>query len=229
MKRLFIIALVCVLLLSMAACGGDTSAANAGKLENGLKSLRIAVDPGHGGIDNGAAGTDTGVTEAELNLEISELIAKQFILAGADVLLTRKTAEVDYTGEGNTQKRRDMNSRSKLVKSQDPQVLVSIHLNKYPSRKVSGAQVFYQKGSEEGEKLATCIQDAINTGIPGIKKRLAKSGDYFMLKVTESPAVIVECGFLSNHDEEKKLMDPKYREKLANCIFNGICAYLGVR
>jgi N-acetylmuramoyl-L-alanine amidase len=228
MKRFMALLAVIAVLISMTACG-SSSAANAVKLENGLHSLRIAVDPGHGGIDNGAVGTDTGVFESTLNLEISQLVAKQFMLAGADVLLTRKSAEVDYTGDGNTQKRKDMNNRSKVVTAQNPQVLVSIHMNKYPDRKVNGAQVFFQKGSVEGEKLASCIQDALNSGIEGAKKRSAKSGDYYMLKVTQSPSVIVECGFLSNHDEEKRLLDPQYREKLSDCIFNGICSYLGIK
>lgn len=216
-----------LLMLCLVACGGKAFYASADTLESGLHGLRIAIDPGHGGIDKGAVGTDTGITEAELNLEISQLLAKRLMLDGSDVLLTRKSADVDYTGDGNTQKRRDMNSRARLVQAQDPQVLVSIHLNKYPSRSVSGAQVFYQKGSEGGEMLAVSIQQALNDGLDA-RNRLAKAGDYFMLKVHECPSVIVECGFLSNHNEEKKLLDASYREKLAECIYQGICAYLGM-
>ncbi len=221
-------ALLCSLVITMLLSACDQSiTVHTGTLESGLHGVRIAIDPGHGGIDRGAAGTDTGVTEAEINLEISQLLAKRFMLDGSDVLLTRKSADVDYDGEGNTRKRRDMNNRARLVRAQNPQVLVSIHLNKYPSRRVSGAQVFFQKGSEEGEKLAVCIQQALNDGLDA-RDRVAKSGDYFMLKVHDCPSVIVECGFLSNHDEEKKLLDPKYREKLAGSIYQGIRAYLGV-
>lgn len=145
------------------------------------------------------------------------------------MLLTRKSADVDYSGDGSTLKRRDMNNRARLIAAQNPQVVVSIHMNKYPNRKLSGPQVFYEKGSAEGEKLAVCIQDALNSGTDGNTKRLAKPGDYFILKVSASPSVIVECGFLSNHNEEKKLLDPAYREKLADCIYKGICSYLGVQ
>lgn len=227
MRKLVLVLVAAVMLFAVASCQGEDSSANAGKLENGARSLRVAIDPGHGGIDNGAVGIDTGIAEAELNLEISQLLAKKFMLDGADVLLTRKTQEVDYSGEGNTQKRKDMNKRAELVTDQDPQVLVSIHMNKYPDRKVSGAQVFFQKGSEEGEKLAGCIQAELNGGLEA-KDRTAKSGDYFMLKVSECPSVIVECGFLSNRDEEKKLLTPDYREKIADCIYRGICKYLGI-
>jgi N-acetylmuramoyl-L-alanine amidase len=228
MKKFLVLLAVSALVLLQASCASSASA-NSVKLESGIRSLRIAIDPGHGGIDNGAIGTDTGVYESTLNLEISQLLAKQFMLSGADVLLTRKTTDVDYTGAGDTMKRRDMNSRAKLITAQDPQLLVSIHMNKYPNRKYSGAQVFYEKGSDESEKLATSIQDALNAGLGGSAKRLAKPGDYFILKVTKSPSVIVECGFLSNHDEEKKLLDPNYRGKLAECVYKGICAYLEIK
>lgn len=235
MKKWLVLLTAAAVAFSTATCGAPAHEAEVAPapapipLESGLRSLRIAIDPGHGGIDNGAVGTDTGVYESALNLEISQLIAKQFILDGADVLLTRKSADVDYSGEGNTLKRKDMNNRARLITAQNPQVVVSVHMNKYPNRKYSGAQAFFQKGSAEGEKLAVCIQDALNSGLDGEKKRVAKSGDYFILKASPSPSVIVECGFLSNHNEEKKLLEPEYREKLANCIYEGICKYLGVQ
>jgi N-acetylmuramoyl-L-alanine amidase len=236
MKKLQVLLAIAAASLLMTTCGLPASVEEAPEpmpasavFPENLRSLRIAIDPGHGGIDHGAIGTDTGVYESTLNLEISELIAKKFMLAGADVLLTRKSADVDYTGEGDTLKRKDMNSRARLIAAQAPHVVVSIHMNKYPNRRLSGSQVFYEKGSAEGEKLAVCIQDELNAGLDGSKKRLAKPGDYFILKASDSPSVIVECGFLSNHDEEKKLLDPKYREKLADCIYRGICAYLGVQ
>lgn len=227
MKKWVTILAAATLLASLAACSRSAFSASAGTLKSGMHGLRIAIDPGHGGIDKGAAGTDSGVTEAEINLEISQILAKRFMLEGCDVLLTRKSPDVDYSGDGSTYKRRDMNNRARLVKAQAPLVLVSIHLNKYPSRRVSGAQVFFQKGSEDGEKLAACVQQALNEGLDA-RDRVAKSGDYFMLKVHGCPSVIVECGFLSNHDEERKLLDPRYREKLAACIYKGICSYLGI-
>jgi N-acetylmuramoyl-L-alanine amidase len=249
MKRVFVLVGVLALLVIVAACGSIPSLANnivkmvngivsgvadSGKtssevLKDGMSSLRITVDPGHGGIDIGATGTDTGTKESVLNLQVSELVAKLFTDAGANVLMTRTTADVDYTSDGDTPKLKDMNSRAKLVKKQDPQVLVSIHMNMFTDRSVSGPQVFYQKGNGEGLKLAQSIQDALNTGIDSPNKRSAASGDFFMLRITESPSVIVECGFLSNHDEEKKLLDPDYQEQLANCIYKGVCNYLGVK
>jgi N-acetylmuramoyl-L-alanine amidase len=236
MKKLLVLLMVAAVPLLTVTCGMPASVAEApapmpasAAFPESLRGLRIAIDPGHGGIDHGAIGTDTGVYESTLNLEISQLIAKKFMLEGADVLLTRKSADVDYTGEGDTMKRKDMNNRARLILAQDPHVLVSIHMNKYPNRSLSGAQAFFQKGSQEGEKLAACIQDELNAGLDAGRKRAAKSGDYFILKVSDCPSVIVECGFLSNHTDEEKLLDPKYRQKVADCIYRGICAYLGLK
>jgi N-acetylmuramoyl-L-alanine amidase len=225
LKRILVVLMTLMLLTS---CEPAKPAANS-KLEGGIKSLRIAIDPGHGGIDHGATGKTTGVPEDTLNLEISKLLAKRFILAGADVLLTRESEDVVYAEEGNTKKRQDMNQRAKVVQQQNPHVLISIHMNMYSNSKYSGAQTFYDKGNEEGRQLAECIQRELIAGLSDDNKREVKTGDYFVLKITKSPSVLVECGFLSNAKEEKKLCDPDYQKKVADCIFQGICDYLGVQ
>ena len=224
MRRILSLAVVTCIALALSACGGNSR--SAAGLAGDPGSLRIALDAGHGGIDNGATGVDTGTPEDTLNLEIVQHIAKRFMISGADVLLTRKSDDVDYSGDGGTKKRRDMNNRAERIAEQDPGIVVSIHMNKYPNRKLHGAQVFYEKGSKEGEKLAQCIQDSLNAAL-GYTKRLAKPGDYFILKASDCPSVIVECGFLSNAEEEKKLLDAGYRKRLAECIYEGICTYLG--
>lgn len=228
MKRI-LISLV-LLMLALSGCRTTQSAAHANsELAEGLRSLRIAIDPGHGGIDRGASGKVTGVHEDDLNLAVSQLLAKKFMLAGADVLMTRTSADVVYGDEGNTLKRRDMNHREKIIQEQDPHVMVSIHMNTYPNSKFKGAQTFYDKDNEEGQKLAQSIQQALRDGLPGKNTREIKPGDYFVLKITEKPSALVECGFLSNPDEEKLLSDPDYQQKIADCIYKGICDYLGVQ
>ena len=227
MKRYIELVLIAFMLL-LTACQPIVSEANF-KLENGMKSLRITIDPGHGGIDHGAVGTKTGVLEDTLNLDISQMLAKKFMLAGADVLLTRTDEAVVYSDQGDTQKRRDMNYRAKIVNEQNPQVMVSIHMNKYPNAKYSGAQTFYAQGNEEGKLLAQCIQDELISGLTDNNNRQIKTGDFFVLKITKNASALVECGFLSNAAEEKKLCDPEYRKKVAECIFSGICRYLGVQ
>ncbi len=207
------------------ANGRATGVAGEG---NGLTGFRVAIDPGHGGIDHGAVGVN-GTTEEAINLQIATQLAKQFTLAGADVLLTREGSEVDYTGTADTKKRRDMQNRARLITAQDPQIVISIHLNSYPDGRYRGAQTFYQKGSDEGKKLAEAVQQALVEGLPGDNNRGCKSGDYFMLKVTENPSILVEAGFLSNAEEEKLLGQADYQTKIAACIFHGVCDYLGVQ
>jgi N-acetylmuramoyl-L-alanine amidase len=121
-----------------------------------------------------------------------------------------------------------MDHRVKLVKEGDPNLLVSVHMNTFSDRVVLGAQVFNQKGSEKGRKLAQCIQEALNSGANEKMKREARSGDYYMLRETSCPGVIVECGFLSIAEDEKNLQDPEFQAKLADCIYKGVCAYLGL-
>lgn len=238
MKKILTLLLAATLIAFTASCSSITylanvllpgpEATNAQPKVDGISSLRIAVDPGHGGIDGGTSGIDTGVSEAELNLAVSKLLADKFKQAGADVMMTRQSADVDYSGDGDTMKLKDMNNRAKLVKAQNPHVLVSIHMNTFSDRSVSGAQVFYQQGSDEGRKLALKIQDQLNSGVDSEKARHVESGDYFMLRETDCPGVIVECGFLSNRDDEKMLQNPDYRKKLVDNIYKGICKYVGL-
>lgn len=236
MKKFLSIMAISALMLLAASCSLiDFSAdaadrgAGAGAAVKGVSGLKIAIDAGHGGIDKGTSGTDTGVSEADLNLAIAQLLEGNFTQAGADVTMTRKSADVDYSGEGDTQKLKDMNNRIKLIRAQSSKVLVSIHMNTFSDRSVSGAQVFFQKGSAEGEKLAQSIQAALNDGVNGTGKRHVESNDYYLLKGVDCPSVIVECGFLSNHEDEKNLQDQNYQKKLVDCIYKGVCSYLGVQ
>lgn len=238
LKKPLAAALAALLLAGCAACSSITYLANAiwpqaakeedSKTVTSIADIGVAIDPGHGGIDGGAAGEDTGVSEAELNLTVSKLLQDRLRQAGADTLMTRETADVSYDGSGDTMKLKDMDHRVKLVREQKPDMLVSIHMNTFSDRAVLGAQVFYQKGSEKGKKLAECIQEALNSGANDKKKREVRSGDYYMLRETSCPGVIVECGFLSNAEDEKNLQDPEFQAKLADCIYKGVCAYLGV-
>lgn len=238
MKKILSFAFAVLLALSTASCDIIDFAANA--LNKGvvtgsalqvksLSDLRVAIDAGHGGIDNGTKGLDSGVLECDLNLAIAKLLADKFSLAGANALMTRETADVDYSGEGATQKLQDMNNRIKFIKNQNAQVLVSIHMNTFSDRSVRGAQVFYQKGSTAGEGFARSIQDALNAGLNDKNKRHNESGEYYLLKGVDCPSVIVECGFLSNSDDEKNLQDPEYQKKLVDCIYKGVCDYLGLK
>lgn len=188
-------------------------------------SKTIIIDPGHGGFDPGKVGT-TGVHEKEINLKIGLKLRDYLEQSGACVIMTR-TEDVDLDGDDTKQwKKGDMIKRVEKVNAADGDIMVSIHQNAFPQSNVKGAQVFFYKDSENGKVLADHIQKAIQVHADKENKRVAKhNGDYYVLLTTQVPAVIVECGFLTNSEEEKKLNTDEYQEKIAWSIYLGIIEY----
>ena len=191
--------------------------------ENAMFSMldaKIVLDAGHGGWDPGKTGTG-GANEKELNLAVVGKLAEYLEQGGAEVILTRESD--DALGEG---KRTDMAERRRIANESGADILVSIHQNAFPSAKVRGAQVFYHNSSGNGKVLAECVQESLRHRVDGSNNRQAKEDkDYYILRTTEFPAVLVECGFLSNAEEEKLLNDATYQEKLAWAIYCGILDY----
>lgn len=177
----------------------------------------IVLDAGHGGFDPGKVGTN-GEDEKNINLIILDKLQNFLEQAGATVVVTRATDEA----LGDT-KNEDMSNRKEIINGSDADILVSIHQNSYTSSNVKGAQVFYHEGSEEGKRLAELIQWNLKEYADSENKRIEKeNSDYYILKTTNIPAVLVECGFLSNADEEMLLNDSIYQEKIAWGIYVGI-------
>ena len=188
-----------------------------------VASKVIIVDPGHGGFDPGKPGI-TGEDEKDLNLKIGLKLRDYLEQAGAVVIMTRTTDD-DVDGmDGVKYKSKDMVERKKLSEGGD--ILVSIHQNSFTQPSVKGAQVFYNQKSDKGKKLAEIIQKSIKEQASPDNKRAAKSNtNYYVLKATNIPAVIVECGFLTNPEEEKLLNDEVYQDRLAWSIYVGIIKY----
>ena len=183
----------------------------------------VIVDPGHGGFDPGKPGIK-GEDEKHLNLKIAILLRDYLESAGAIVIMTRTTDD-DVDGmDGVKHKSKDMVERKKLAEGGD--VLVSIHQNSFTQSSVHGAQTFFNAKSEHGKQLAQHIQSQIKRYVDTTNRREAKSNtNYYVLKATEIPAVIIECGFLTNPEEEEKLNHPVYQEKMALGIYLGIVKY----
>lgn len=190
---------------------------------NVLTNKIIIVDPGHGGFDPGKPGI-TGLDEKDLNLKISLLLRNYLEQAGAIVIMTR-TSDDDVDGmDGVKHKSKDMVQRKKLSEGGD--ILVSIHQNSFTQPSVHGAQTFYNSKSEEGKALAKSIQKSIKEVADLDNRREAKSNtNYYVLKATNIPAVIIECGFLTNPEEEKKLNSESYQNQMALGIYLGILRY----
>ena len=213
--------ILCILLAGVIFFGGGKDLRSV-FAPSGQKT--VVIDPGHGGWDPGKAGT-LGENENELNLEISLELGRALEAGGYMVFFTRKTDEA--LGKS---KKEDMKIRVLTGDDFDADIFVSIHQNSYPSPNVKGAQVFYYNSSEDSKLLAQSIQKNLIETLDKENTRYAKANaDYYILKNTKIPAAIIECGFLSNPEEESKLNTEDYREKTAWAIYLGINEYFSLQ
>ncbi len=185
----------------------------------------VVIDAGHGGIDGGCVGKNTGVFESELNLAFAQNLANQLENLGVSAKLTRNDGNGLYDSSQKNLKKSDMKKRKEIIEDCNPELVVSLHMNSFPLSSCCGAQAFFKKGSEQGEKFAQCVQDELGVQIPDAKK-LAKVGDYYIVNCTDIPSVLVECGFLSNPQEEMLLQTKQYQTKICYAIACGIVKYL---
>ncbi|NLY85967.1 MAG: N-acetylmuramoyl-L-alanine amidase CwlD [Tissierellia bacterium] len=188
----------------------------------------IGIDPGHGGVDPGAV-SKSGVKEDEINLQIALNLKRLIEQSGGIVIMTRTNDEGLYSKEAKTlrqMKTEDLHKRKEIIENAECDIFISIHLNSFIRKTYYGAQTFYKKGSEEGERLATIIQDELRNILDKNNKRQPQArDDVFLLNEISVPSVLVECGFLSNEREEELLQDPIYQEKIAWAIYIGIMNY----
>lgn len=185
--------------------------------------ITILIDPGHGGEDPGKIGIN-GELEKDINLAISRKLSTYLNANGYHVILSRDTDCMLSEPDAANKKTSDLNARVRMM--QDADFVISIHQNSYPDSTVHGAQCFYYAGSKEGQALAATLQTALITLADPDNHRQAKANDsYYIMKNSDCPVVIVECGFLSNPDEALLLSDAQYQEKLALAITTGIRQY----
>jgi N-acetylmuramoyl-L-alanine amidase len=160
-------------------------------------------------------------------MRLSALLKEQ----GIQVVLTRETdvllydVNSDYQGQKKAQ---DVRKRLEIAKSQENPILVSIHMNYFAQTKYSGLQVWYSKNDTRSEILANLIQSNVKNELQPSNKRVTKqaTSSIFLLHNASFPAILIECGFLSNPDEARLLSDESYRQKLAEIIFNSIMTYI---
>lgn len=188
----------------------------------------VVLDAGHGTPDEGAQ-SSKGTTEAETNLKIALKVQSLLEQSGAIVILTRSDDEAIYSLDSKTLKQKkisDIHNRVKIGNEAQADIFVSIHLNKIPQEQYWGWQCFYKEGNEQSIKLAKSLQENLNEAIQKENKRVAmKLDNVYIMKHVEIPISIVECGFLSNKEEEKLLLEDSYQDKLAWGIYNGIIDY----
>lgn len=223
MKRGLELGMGILLLAGVFFLGREEAAVVGGVVE---EAPLVMIDAGHGGEDPGKVGVG-GTLEKDLNLAIAGKLKEYLEKNGIRTELTRTGDEgLNDLGASN-KKVQDLQRRCQKIHEAAPECVVSIHQNSYPEESVKGAQVFYYTHSLEGKQLAEKIQKHLVEQLDPENRRQAKgNGTYYMLKNTEAPLVIVECGFLSSREEEKKLVSEEYQELAARAVGDGVLEYL---
>ena len=194
----------------------------------------VIIDAGHGGFDGGAV-SDDGTVEKDINLSIALYLQEYLSIFNIKTIMIRETdCSVEDNGLNTIRQKKssDLHNRMKIMEETDNAIFVSIHQNKFPDGKYSGTQVFYSpKTKDESQVLAQTIQDYIvNTLQKDNKRQIKECGtSVFLMYNAVKPAVLVECGFLSNYEETQRLKSSEYQKKIAFCIAMGIQNYLSVR
>lgn len=220
MKKVIVAIITCLLIITYMMPVNAFAFNNSDKV--------ILIDPGHGGIDGGAK-SKAGTIEKDINLQISLKLRDNLEEKGYKVYMTRDEDEGLYQ-KGNTikeKKREDLNRRVQMKKETDCDIFVSIHQNMFPQSKCYGAQVWYAS-NEKSYNLATIVQETIKESVKDNNKRVAKPAAeaYLILRDKyEGASILVECGFLSNPDEEARLKSDEHQNLIVEGISNGIDKY----
>ena len=220
MRKVIVAIITCLLIITYIV------PVNASTIDNSDKV--ILIDPGHGGIDGGAK-SKTGTIEKDINLQISLKLRDNLEEKGYKVYMTRENDEGLYK-KGNTvkeKKREDLNKRVEMKKETECDIFVSIHQNMFPQSKCYGAQVWYAS-NENSYNLATVVQESIKQSVKDNNKRVAKPAAeaYLILRDKhEGASILVECGFLSNPDEESRLKSEDHQNLIVEGISDGIDKY----
>ncbi len=233
-KRIFFFfnfSVICILLVSVTYFAGEkiTSLGSAKDTAvNAGSKLTVIIDAGHGGLDGGAS-TDGGVLEKHLNLAVAKKLAALFSYTDIEVVMTRESDVMLASPDSSHKKRDDLNARLHMADNYENCIFISIHMNKFPVEKYSGLQVYYSKNLPESEALAEIIKNK-NTEYfqkNNIRETKAADSSIYILQNIKVPAVLVECGFLSNRAEAELLQTEEYQNKLAALIFASVTDHIG--
>lgn len=179
----------------------------------------VVIDAGHGGHDPGKVGVNDAL-EKDINLQIAKKVEKHLEKNGIEVVMTREDDVMEDT------KLEDMKKRVALINKTKPAITVSIHQNSYSDQNIKGAQVFYYTDSEVSKGAASLMQEELRKVDAENTRQIKSNSDFYMLKKTEVPTIIVECGFLSNPGEAEKLVSGEYQEQMAGVICDGILTWM---
>lgn len=237
-KRFLSVAIICVIsfafvfLLDMVYIRTSASAeTSASAVNTGLPV--VIIDSGHGGEDGGTS-SSSGIIEKDINLQISKKLESLFLMSGFKTIMTREDDRLIYDSSAQKMREKkvsDIHNRMNIINENPNSIFLSIHQNHFEQSKYYGTQVFYSKNNPESEIIAGIIQDNVRKYLQNENERQIKpSGtEIFLLHNAKSPAVMVECGFLSNPGEAQKLTDDDYQTEISVVIYQSIIEYLSSR
>ena len=215
----FLLIAVCINL----SCKIDNYLVKTVGINNIQTRKTVIIDPGHGGIDVGAVGID-GSLEKNINLSISLDLYDFLMVSGINTVLTRDgDYEVYRAGEQRTKS--DLYNRMDYINSVPDSILISIHQNHFENEAEWGTQIWYSPNDEKSPTIADKILNSVKKNIQPENKRINKKSDnsYYILYKAQKPSVMVECGFVSNENENKRLQDKEYQRDMAYSVLAGIC------
>ena len=216
MELLFALAVLAGLLFA-----GDKVRTYVSVQQENVRRNLVVLDPGHGGKDPGKVGADEEL-EKDINLAISLKVREKLEEDGMEVVMTREEDVMLSDGDADNKKLEDLNRRIGIINEQQPAIAVSIHQNSYSDPAVRGAQVFYFTHSDKGKQAAEALQKELLEFDQENTRDIKANDTYYLLKKTQVPTVIVECGFLCCPGEAELLTDEAYQEELAGAIGKGI-------
>ncbi len=226
-KKFWPLYLLTILVSIAATAGADQAVSTIAENITIPRSVTIIIDAGHGGEDGGATSC-TGVLESHINLQIALELQDLFHLLGYKTQMIR-TGDVSVYTQGNTlseKKLSDLKERVRIVNSTDNPILISIHQNTFPVSKFSGAQVFFN-ALPESKTLAEIVQTGfVQTINPGSKRRCKPATGIYLMDKIQKTGILIECGFLSNPEEELHLRSVDYQHKICCVIVSSLSTYL---
>ncbi len=187
----------------------------------------IIIDPGHGGIDGGAVGKN-GTLEKDLNLKLSLELEKQLKKDGYEVVMTRNEDKLTYESKDSSNKKRaDTRYRLNISREHPNGLFISIHMNHFEDSGVKGSQIFYSVKNPQSKKLAEILKQTLIKNVDSNNKREIKEAypSIYIMKNIKNPAILIECGFISNREEEKLLNSEEYRSKIVTAISEALKEY----
>lgn len=219
-----VIMFVCIILISILVSAGLIAVVSRESVPKPM--YVIVVDAGHGGRDDGCSGSN-GVKESEINLKIARILKDNLESLGIKVVMTRSDSGGLYKSNVDNYKQSDMEERLKIISNAKPDMVISIHQNAYSDTCTRGAQAFFQEGDEVSKGFAESVQSQLISQLPSARREVS-FGDYFVLKESKTPAVLIECGYLSNAEEEALLITSEYQNKVAYAIMCGVVKYFNL-